>query len=264
MAHIINLATQALIKAHTSGTYYDPHDPDACIPSTPLGTANRDEVALVRAIAVKERSSAKRKERFRKIQALKSITRLLQLILDIATRWSSTYLMLRRALHLRDHVDTFVYEIGRDERNLEKRAKIDDLKLTAEEWKRVSVFEELLKCADLAQQAFSSEHGPSLHLALPALEALRKGWQIRKDRGGKYSPFISALRSGITKINEYYMRTVKSEAYVMSMGTCNGVFVLDPAQKALHFDKYWTADDKKEAMELIEAKVSLLCFSSSS
>jgi len=36
--------------------------------------------------------------------------------------------------------------------------------------------------ADVAQQAFSSEHGSTLHLAIPALETLHKAWSSRAER----------------------------------------------------------------------------------
>ena len=41
-------------------------------------------------------------------------------------------------------VNEFVYEIAREEMNLEKQAKIDGLKLTDDEWKWVKVFLDLL------------------------------------------------------------------------------------------------------------------------
>lgn len=42
------------------------------------------------------------------------------------------------------YVDIFVYEIGRHETDLEKRAKIDDLRLSGEEWERAAQFSDLL------------------------------------------------------------------------------------------------------------------------
>ena len=42
-------------------------------------------------------------------------------------------------------MDEFVYEIAREESDLEKRRKIDALKLTEEEWKRVKLFMDLLR-----------------------------------------------------------------------------------------------------------------------
>lgn len=75
---------------------------------------NRDEVGLVRAVAVKvlqlihvliivmlinpqERSSSKRKEMWKTIQVKAGVARPAQLVLDMKVRWSSTLSMLDRA-----------------------------------------------------------------------------------------------------------------------------------------------------------------------
>jgi hypothetical protein len=52
--------------------------------------------------------------------------------------------MLNRAEMNKEHVDTFVYEMGRQERDLAKRAKIDFLQLSTVEWARVGQFADLL------------------------------------------------------------------------------------------------------------------------
>ena len=71
---------------------------------------------------------------------------------------------------------------------------------------------EFLKHADNAQQNFSSDGGPSLHLALPALEALYKAWDSRSSQL-KYSIFSTGL-SVVKKISEYYEHTADSDGYV--------------------------------------------------
>jgi len=48
--HIINLATQAFITAHSKSKHYDPADPDANLVGDDIG---RDVVRLVRSICVK-------------------------------------------------------------------------------------------------------------------------------------------------------------------------------------------------------------------
>jgi len=47
LAHIINLATQALISTYSKSLHFDPKQPDAHVPMS------HDEVGLIRAIAVK-------------------------------------------------------------------------------------------------------------------------------------------------------------------------------------------------------------------
>jgi hypothetical protein len=62
----------------------------------------------------------------------------------------------------------------------------------------------LIQKADAAQQAFSSDHGPSLHLALPALEALHSAW-MNYLKNPKFRDFVGPLKAGIKKIEEYYL-----------------------------------------------------------
>ena len=72
--------------------------------------------------------------------------------------------------------------------------------------------------ADNAQQAFSSDNVSTLHLAIPALEALYRAWSSHTDHP-KYAPFAFALHAACQKIDEYYEKTTASPAYVMSMST---------------------------------------------
>jgi hypothetical protein len=51
MAHIINLATQVLISTYSKAPDFDPKNPENHLPDT--AAAMRDEIGLVRAIAVK-------------------------------------------------------------------------------------------------------------------------------------------------------------------------------------------------------------------
>jgi hypothetical protein len=76
----------------------------------------------------------------------------------------------------------------------------------------------VLKHADNAQQSFSSDRGPSLQQALPALEGLHKAWSSRSEHQ-KYKAFHQALTAAVSKIQEYYNRTSHSDAYIMAMRT---------------------------------------------
>ncbi|KAF8222675.1 hypothetical protein L208DRAFT_1321119, partial [Tricholoma matsutake] len=202
---VINLAMQALITTYSKSKHYNPAEPDA-----DLARPERDEVGLVRAICVKACSSAKHKQRFADIQTRGGLKTTHQLLLDMAVRWSSTYVMTSRA---------------------EAKRPIDDLFLSDAEWERIGLFNDLLAHTDNAQQAFSSDKGSTLHLALPALEALHKAWTKRAERV-KYIDFIPALNAGLAKITEYYDHTADSDAYTFAM-------LLDPSQKMEHIHKYW-------------------------
>jgi hypothetical protein len=113
LAHIINLATQALISTRSKAKYYNPHNIDEHMPD--VSAPERDELGLIRAICVKvrftlpltqryyilytlqERSSSQRKELFRSIQIRKGVAHPVQLLIDMKVRWGSSYVMLNRA-----------------------------------------------------------------------------------------------------------------------------------------------------------------------
>ena len=116
LAHVINLAMQALISTYSKTKHFDPKEPNIHEPD--IDAFQRDEVGLIRSITVKvgllfflrglksimfqqARSSAKRKERLLKIQK-RSGGNALMLLLDMKVRWSSTYVMLKRANTLKD------------------------------------------------------------------------------------------------------------------------------------------------------------------
>ncbi|KAK6987994.1 ribonuclease H-like domain-containing protein [Favolaschia claudopus] len=247
LAHIINLATQAFIKAYSKAKCYNPHTPDEHVPD--LTAAVRDVIGLVRAICVKERSSAKRKEIFRQIQAEAKSDKPLQLILDMVIRWSSTYAMLYRGYNLRDFVNEFVRRIAHDEKDAKKSAELERLALTPGEWARVKAFVKLLRYADAAQQAFSSDEGPSMHLAIPALESIHRNWEEQAEKISNVE-FKPALDAGLAKIEEYYNKVTDSEAYLFCM-------LLDPSQKLAYFNVHW---DTKLQLEVLAAAEKIVCF----
>lgn len=55
LAHIINLATQALISTYSKSKFYNPEEPDQDLISESTAMRLRDEVGLIRTIAVKVR-----------------------------------------------------------------------------------------------------------------------------------------------------------------------------------------------------------------
>jgi len=63
---------------------------------------------------------------------------------------------------------------------------------------------------------FSSDQATTLHLALPALEALHKAWTKQASQE-KYYDFIPALNAALTKIKEYYDCTADSDVYTLAI-----------------------------------------------
>ncbi|KAF7350175.1 putative AC transposase [Mycena venus] len=251
MAHIINLATQALISTYSKSPHFDPKSPESHVPDTDMSIPLRDEIGLVRTIAVKERSSSKRKQIFKDLQTQTRtqgnnvevrVTVGKQLILDMKVRWSSTYHMLLRAYELREHVNTFVNDISYDAATSEERSKIRELKLTSDEWARVHKFTGFLAAsfsilAEKAQQAFSSGTVPWLHNAIPALEALHSAWTKRagKPANANYAPALRLPRKLISTIKGRHAPPLKLWPW-----------------KGRYFEKYWDSELAKEARATAE------------
>ncbi|KIK78221.1 hypothetical protein PAXRUDRAFT_164595, partial [Paxillus rubicundulus Ve08.2h10] len=168
------------------------------------------------------------------------------LLLDMPICWSSTYVMIDRAEKNEKFVDIFVYELGLQADSIVKRQKIDELKLTEEEWGQVKLFTGLLAHADNAQQSFSSDKGPTLQHALPALEALHKAWSKHAE-AARYKPFQEGLTATTDKIMDYYEHTADSDAYTYTL-----IILLDPSQKDVYFKKYWGKELHAQVLKNVE------------
>jgi hypothetical protein len=126
--------------------------------------------------------------------------------------------MVVNILGTKQDVDTFVHEISGAEKDRDTRRKLSDLQLSPDEWGRVKILLDLLSVSERAQQSFSSDRGASVHLVLPALEAMHKAWLSRTLKS-KYinAGLVVALDAGIKKIGEYYERSAESDAYIVAM-----------------------------------------------
>ncbi|KIK36830.1 hypothetical protein CY34DRAFT_26215 [Suillus luteus UH-Slu-Lm8-n1] len=93
---------------------------------------------------------------------------------------------------------------------------IANLELSEDEWSWVQKLLLILGFAELSQHLFFSEDGPSLYLALPALEALHSAWSLHLAQF-KYIDFHQALDAAIDKISEYYTKSASSDAHIMAI-----------------------------------------------
>src|SRR6266511_4188571 len=88
LAHIINLTVQEILKNIKAGDAQEEQEDDV----------NVEIIPKLRLLIVKIRSSPQQKEKFARRCKFFSIQSL-NVILDVKTRWNSTYLMLDRALN---------------------------------------------------------------------------------------------------------------------------------------------------------------------
>ncbi|KAJ7156688.1 hypothetical protein C8R46DRAFT_1294370 [Mycena filopes] len=170
------------------------------------------------------------------------------MILDMKVRWSSTYSMLDRGYQLKEFVDTFIFEIARDEKDREKREKLTALQLTEAKWSRIDLFLNVLQSAQNAQHAFSADLRSTLHLAIPALEKLHAEWTVKSNQA-KYSVFHDALEQALLKVDEHYQKTSNSNSYMFAMGTfihSGTVFISNRSEFANQMLVIWQSRSRDE------------------
>ncbi|KAF5338272.1 hypothetical protein D9611_014615 [Ephemerocybe angulata] len=248
LAHIINLATQAVISTYSKTPHVDTETSPDDLNSTLNDLANvtatveRDEIGVVCVLAVKARSSAKRTALVKQLQEKDGVKIPLNLLLDMKVRWSSTLAMLKRAYDLHEYLTDFVLKMSLDEPNAEKRRALRELCITPEEWQRVHTFIKILSHADAAQHSFSSETNPTLAHALPSLEKLNKTWTALAGKD-KYSRYHDAINDGLTKISSYYNKASNVDAYLVCM---------HPSMKTEVYRKRWAEGLDMDVREKIE------------
>ncbi|PPQ78442.1 hypothetical protein CVT25_011887 [Psilocybe cyanescens] len=107
-------------------------------------------------------------------------------------------------IHAESHhksVNKFVYELALDQPTIDKTVKIHKLLLNDAEWKKVSLFCNLLAHADDAQQAFSASAIPTLYNALPVIERMYHAWE-KASHKKKYEAFVPAFTAAKEKLDE--------------------------------------------------------------
>ncbi|KAH9954170.1 hypothetical protein BGW80DRAFT_1227660 [Lactifluus volemus] len=190
--------------ATDNAAYYEPHS----------GSSDRDPIATLRTLIRVIRASSIRRQYFSRV--LKTLEQDdLQLLRDMDVRWSSTLLMIERALILRTAVDKFL--ALRDMEELRK------YRLSVSDWDMLEVFRKVLSIPHAFQQRLSGESTPTLCDAIPAFEAMKIKWQIQKDKIPSVSRIID---KGLDKLEEYRARAEMVPAYILAMGEDTSISIL--------------------------------------
>ncbi|CCO36123.1 Putative AC9 transposase [Rhizoctonia solani AG-1 IB] len=159
--------------------------------------------------------------------------RVIELLLDVPTRWSSTRLML----------DRFVEQYPAIWEYLSKNKEIfSDLIMSDLEYQ---ILQDILACLDVphrAQELLSAEQTPTLSLAFPVYDQLIYSW---RQVGRRLGPYAYAIECGIAKIEDYVARSRSSPIHIVAM-------VLNPCLKYTWIDARWTPNEKNFARETVK------------
>ncbi|KAJ7464855.1 hypothetical protein B0H11DRAFT_2159707 [Mycena galericulata] len=164
------------------------------------------------------------------------VLRVVQLLRDCETRWSSTYLMSDRVIELYPAVQCFL--------NHPQQTAIAHLLFKPLQYQVLHDIQAILAVPHAAQELLSAEKTPTLSAALPAFEMLLESWLNLQQELPMLAHYIGV---GIVKIQEYAAKGRKTRAYALAM-------ILNPTMKMDWITNHWPADDAAQAEEwMIEA-----------
>lgn len=181
-------------------------------------------------------SSSKQRSYFYGIEEERNIGKLM-LLLDCRTRWNSTFLMIRRALRLRNVINEYV--------KCSSAASIRHFTLTEEEWRQLEYLCDLLAPFYIMTTTLSKLDGPAVHQVFDVYDTLFDHIEYSNDKlHRKTIDWKLQIRTGLenahNKLREYYSKTYKSEGYVYAIAT-----ILNPQSKLEQFKKAsWIEDDE--------------------
>jgi hAT family C-terminal dimerisation region len=157
-------------------------------------------------------------------------------ILDNSTRWNSTFLSIKRALDLRERIDTFCFTY---------RSEIEKDRLTETDWQQLQEiteglypFHEVTKY--LEGLAKYGHHG-AIWEALPALTILlgkmEKGLEMAQATRGNRNPLAIAYQNAWDKLKKYYSLTDNAHSIFAA------AVLLHPSYRKRYFDRYWFGEE---------------------
>jgi hypothetical protein len=233
MAHVIHLAVQEFLKK-LQVEAPDTRDDRASAGDSDTSCAHC--ISRLRKLVVKIRLSSQRRERFAHTCKLLH-TAEKELVVDVRTRWDSTFLMIERALELRKPLDTF----AACERDLRVHQLAD------EEWSLLEIVRDLLWVFRRETEHLCASTYPTFTTAIPVYNCIMDGIEDFVEAHSGSKAIVEAAEAAKEKIKEYY---AKGDATVYPVAT-----VLDPRFKLEYhrvhdWEPEWV-DLAKDSMERV-------------
>ncbi|OSC99488.1 hypothetical protein PYCCODRAFT_1373005 [Trametes coccinea BRFM310] len=215
--HVVNISVQRSLRALGCGSKQselaDPTEASAEADVTTTCPNFDNPVKAARALINKARQSGQRREEFEQIVAECIKNQTLgegfepggtQLLRDVDTRWSSTFLMIDRLLALYPAVQLLMRKHDPD-------ALLSDKTLDV-----LSDIREFLAIPHTVQELLSAEDTPTISLALPAYAELV---DILKGARDKLPQLAHGIQAAISALEEYMAYARQTRVYALAMGT---------------------------------------------
>ncbi|KAL1671439.1 hypothetical protein EV122DRAFT_226580 [Schizophyllum commune] len=182
-----------------------------------------DVVSKARKLINAVRSSGQRREAFEKTIKVQNgkggwgenqqILRIVSLLRDVDTRWSSTLVMIDHLLELYMAVNELIYS-PQQEKDLAPFA------LDEATYRALIDVRKFLQFLNTMQEIVSGQQTPTLSVVLPLYEKLITGLRFLMTPGSKESiPKLShAIHATIEKLEEYFNKSRYTKMYALAMG----------------------------------------------
>ncbi|EXX53407.1 hypothetical protein RirG_244200 [Rhizophagus irregularis DAOM 197198w] len=244
LAHIINLAAQEALKSLKATVNTSE---DELLNQHENIQNNNNQVGVVgsilcklRTLICKIRASPQQREKFSAQCKVADIPDKM-VILDVRTRWNSTFDMLVRARELKEPLNT----LSNSDINLRS------FTLNEKEWECLAEIELMLKGFSKATKQICAETYPTIAYVIPYYNILLSRLEDFRDSPGRCKEGKEAASNAIRKLLEYYDKTDTS-IYTISL-------VLDPRLKIQYmkdqkWDKRWIESARKKVLEIYKGK----------
>jgi hypothetical protein len=153
-----------------------------------------------------------------------SHTKILRLVTNGGIRWNSTYLMIERAIHLRDALTLYQ---SHEQETIHEHDLLD-----RDDWEELAHLKDLLAPiheVSMQVQTVGTMAG-ALHNTLTSMDYLLDHLETRRSQPGS-KHFIASLNVGWLKLRKYYQITDLNPSYIMAV-------FLNPHQRQSWFEDH--------------------------
>lgn len=180
----------------------------------------KSTISKLRKLIKKVRKSPQKRQKLNRLCQLYDI-KYLAPIIDVATRWNSTFNMIERAAYLKVPLRALCSN--------EKSLK--GICMSESEWKELSALNGLLQKFDRSTKLMSMERHPSICAYIPTLNWLIESVESFIDENS--GPLVIAARKGLEKLQKYedYTQIKNSKIPYVAM-------FLNPALKMSYFKEH--------------------------
>jgi hypothetical protein len=232
IAHIINLAVQATLKALKADPSAEINDyrcelGAARIPHTvESNTEIMITLAKLRRHIYVFRNRRQWSDALRR-QTLAASLKPRQLTLDMLIRWNSTYHMLTTAKYLRDPITAVCATQTLD-------LSMREIALTLEDWVIIQGLEDLFKIFLSPSQKMQASTYPTLNFVIPKYLKMIERLKMTIQAVGNQTTIGLACTAALLKLNQYYTLTTSQRYSHSAVAT-----VCDPRMNLAVFQRLW-------------------------